>query len=74
MLHIFLNLCNAKNRGMKNELQNRMKNENKIDKRKNIDDEIQLYIERKKEENSALKKLLNALNNSKKSDGVKNHE
>lgn len=59
---------------MKNELQNRMKNENKIDKRKNIDDEIQLYIERKKEENSALKKLLNALNNSKKSDGVKNHE
>ncbi|MCD4791308.1 MAG: hypothetical protein K8R37_15040 [Bacteroidales bacterium] len=59
---------------MKNELQSSMKNENKIDKRKNIDDEIQLYIERKKEENSALKKLLNALNNSKKSDGVKNHE
>lgn len=58
---------------MKNELQSSMKNENKINKRKNIDDEIQLYIERKKEENSALKKLLDALNNSKKSDGIKNH-
>ena len=59
---------------MKNELQSSMKNENKINKRGNIDDEIQLYIERKKEENSALKKLLDALNNSEKSDGVKNHE
>jgi len=59
---------------MKNEVQSSMKNEKKIDKTKNIDDEIQLYIERKKEENSALKKLLNALNNSKKSDGVENHE
>ncbi|MBC8489007.1 MAG: hypothetical protein H8D45_23550 [Bacteroidetes bacterium] len=59
---------------MKNEVRSRMKNKKNIDKRKNIDNEIHLYIERKKEENSALKKLLNALNNSKKSDGVKNHE
>ena len=33
---------------------------------RNIDDEIQIYIKRKKEENSALKKLLNALESAKK--------
>lgn len=59
---------------MKKEIQTNMKNENEINNTKNIDDQIQLYIERKKEENTALKKLLNALNNSKKSDGDKNYE
>lgn len=43
-----------------------MKNEAGISTIKNIDDEIQFYIKRKKDENSALKKLLTALENAKK--------
>mgnify|MGYP003702711453 FL=1 len=38
--------------------------------KKNIDEEIRVYIKKKKEENSALKKLLNALENAKKSDSI----
>ncbi|MCB2220803.1 MAG: hypothetical protein KQI35_10440 [Bacteroidetes bacterium] len=37
---------------------------------RNIDDEIQYYIKKKKEENSALKKLLNALETSKKTNDI----
>ena len=44
-----------------------MKNETGISTIKNVDDEIQFYIKQKKDENSALKKLLTALENEKKS-------
>lgn len=44
-----------------------MKNETGISTIKNVDDEIQFYIKQKKDENSALKKLLTALENAKKS-------
>lgn len=43
-----------------------MKNETGISAIKNLDDEIQFYIKRKKDENSALKKLLSALESAKK--------
>lgn len=43
-----------------------MKNQARISTVKNMDDEIQFYIKRKKDENSALKKLLIALENAKK--------
>ncbi len=50
----------------------------KSDKRtleiKNNDDEIQYYINRKKEENIALKKLLSALENAKKNATLKNKD
>ncbi|MEZ5082805.1 MAG: hypothetical protein R2750_05085 [Bacteroidales bacterium] len=36
---------------------------------KNIDDEIEKYIRKKKEENSALKKLLVALEDAKRNNG-----
>ena len=48
-----------------------MKNETGISTIKNIDDEIQFYIKQKKDENSALKKLLSALENAKKSTNSK---
>ncbi|MCD4731751.1 MAG: hypothetical protein K8R74_14190 [Bacteroidales bacterium] len=48
-----------------------MKNETGISTLKNIDDEIQFYIKRKKDENSALKKLLTALENAKKNASTK---
>lgn len=48
-----------------------MKNESEISTIKNIDDEIQFYIKRKKDENSALKKLLSALENAKKNANTK---
>jgi hypothetical protein len=46
-----------------------MKNKNyeATEKELNLDDEIQVYIKKKKDENSALKKLLLALENAKKS-------
>lgn len=50
-----------------------MKNETGISTIKNIDDEIQFYIKRKKDENSALKKLLSALENAKKNNTTKSH-
>ena len=50
-----------------------MKNETGISTIKNIDDEIQFYIKRKKDENSALKKLLSALENAKKNNTAKSH-
>ena len=50
-----------------------MKNENKISEKKSINDEIQFFIKRKKEENSALKKLLTALENAKRNTAIKNH-
>ena len=48
-----------------------MKNETGISAIKNMDDEIQFYIKRKKDENSALKKLLTALENAKKNASTK---
>lgn len=48
-----------------------MKNETGISTVKNMDDEIQFYIKRKKDENSALKKLLSALENAKKNNSNK---
>lgn len=48
-----------------------MKNETGISTIKNMDDEIQFYIKRKKDENSALKKLLTALENAKKNTNSK---
>ncbi len=48
-----------------------MKNEAGISTIKNIDDEIQFYIKQKKDENSALKKLLSALENAKKNADTK---
>jgi len=48
-----------------------MKNETGISTTKNLDDEIQFYIKRKKDENSALKKLLSALENAKKNTNTK---
>ena len=48
-----------------------MKNETGISTLKNVDDEIQFYIKRKKDENSALKKLLTALENAKKNASTK---
>ena len=48
-----------------------MKNAAGISTIKNIDDEIQFYIKRKKDENSALKKLLTALENAKKNTNAK---
>jgi len=50
-----------------------MKSENTISAKRNIDDEIRFFIKRKKEENSALKKLLTALENAKKNTAIKNH-
>ena len=50
-----------------------MKNENTISEKKSINDEIQFFIKRKKEENSALKKLLTALENAKRNTAIKNH-
>jgi hypothetical protein len=38
-----------------------------------IDDQIHDYIKKKKDENSALKKLLNALESAKKSTALTNH-
>jgi hypothetical protein len=38
----------------------------------NFDDKIQVFIKRKKDENSALKKLLTALENAKKNATVNN--
>ena len=37
----------------------------------NLDQEIKLFIEKKKQENSALKKLLSALDNAKKNSNKK---
>jgi len=37
----------------------------------NLDQEIKLFIEKKKQENSALKKLLSALDDAKKNNGNK---
>lgn len=48
-----------------------MKNESAISTIKNLDDEIQFYIKQKKDENSALKKLLTALENAKRSSNTK---
>lgn len=48
-----------------------MKNEAGISAIKDIDEEIQFYIKRKKDENSALKKLLTALENAKKNANTK---
>lgn len=48
-----------------------MKNKTGISTINNIDDEIQFYIKRKKDENSALKKLLSALENAKKNNTTK---
>ena len=48
-----------------------MKNETGISAIKNMDDEIQFYIKRKKDENSALKKLLTPLENAKKNASTK---
>ena len=44
-----------------------MEHKTKLSSPGSIDDEIQIYIKKKKEENSALKKLLNALESAKKS-------
>lgn len=49
-----------------------MKNESEISTIKNLDNEIQFYIKRKKDENSALKKLLTALENAKKNANTSN--
>ena len=43
-----------------------MKNNKNVVSDKNLDDEIQVFIKKKKDENSALKKLLLALENAKK--------
>jgi hypothetical protein len=43
-----------------------------ITMKKNFDEEIKFYIRKKKEENSALKKLLSALESAKRNAGVKN--
>lgn len=51
-----------------------MKNETGISTIKNMDDEIQFYIKRKKDENSALKKLLTALEKAKKNASTKSTE
>lgn len=48
-----------------------MKNQSGVSTIKNMDDEIQFYIKRKKDENSALKKLLTALENAKKNTNSK---
>lgn len=48
-----------------------MKNQSGVSTIKNMDDEIQFYIKQKKDENSALKKLLSALENAKKSAATK---
>lgn len=50
-----------------------MKNEKRVLVNKNMDEEIQYYIRRKKDENSALKKLLTALENAKKNATLNNH-
>ena len=50
-----------------------MKSEKVILEEKSMDDEIRFFIKRKKEENSALKKLLTALENAKRNTAVKNH-
>lgn len=47
-----------------------MKEMKKQDQAKNTDEEIRSYIKKKKEENSALKKLLNALENAKKNENL----
>jgi hypothetical protein len=49
-----------------------MKSDKSTQAVKNIDDEIQYYINKKKDENSALKKLLSALENAKKNIEIKN--
>jgi len=49
-----------------------MKDEKRISNVSNTDDEIKYFIKRKKDENSALKKLLTALENAKKSATAKN--
>ena len=49
-----------------------MKDEKRISTINNADDEIKYFIKRKKDENSALKKLLTALENAKKSVTAKN--
>ncbi|MCD4683943.1 MAG: hypothetical protein K8R86_11720 [Bacteroidales bacterium] len=49
-----------------------MKEEKQVSNISNSDDEIKYYIKRKKDENSALKKLLTALENAKKSATAKN--
>lgn len=43
-----------------------MEQKSKLSSSINIDDQIQHYINKKKEENSALKKLLNALESARK--------
>ena len=48
-----------------------MKTKSGISAIKNIDEEIQFYIKQKKEENTALKKLLAALENAKKMQPLK---
>jgi hypothetical protein len=42
-----------------------MKNENKKNNKKNMDEEIRFFLQKKKDENSALRKLLIALENTK---------
>lgn len=49
-----------------------MKNNKNVSSDKNLDDEIQVFIKKKKDENSALKKLLLALENAKKHSGLAN--
>ena len=48
-------------------------NKNTILNHQNIDDEIRNYIQQKKEENNALKKLLSALEDTKKVSSKKNN-
>lgn len=50
-----------------------MKSEKNLFMKKNIDEEIRSIIRKKKEENSALKKLLIALEDAKKTQQLKNN-
>jgi len=47
-----------------------MKSENKKTTKKNVDDEIHLFLQKKKDENSALRKLLVALESTKSANQV----
>ena len=47
-----------------------MESENKKTIKMNVDDEIRFFLQKKKDENSALRKLLVALENTKSTRGV----
>ena len=47
-----------------------MESENKKTNKKNVDEEIRFFLQKKKDENSALRKLLVALENTKSTSQV----